>query len=66
MKYEIFKLVDLRDKDRTKGDSRKVPLKNNGSQDHVDMSHAAYFSDQFAAYYKVPDPRIATSGTRGG
>ncbi len=57
MKYEIFKLVDLRDKDRTKGDSRKVPLKNNGSQDHVDMSHAAYFSDQFAAYYKVPDPR---------
>ena len=56
LNYEVFKFVDLRDADRTKGDSRKVPLKNAGSRDGVDMSHAAYFSDQFAAYYKVPDP----------
>jgi hypothetical protein len=57
LKYEVFKFIDLRDADRTKGDARLVPIKNPQAKRGFNMKYSAYFSDEFAKYYAVPDPR---------
>ncbi len=57
LSYEVFKFVDLRDADRTKGNSHKIPLKDPRRKRGFNMKYAAYFSDEFAGYYGVPDPR---------
>jgi hypothetical protein len=57
LNYEVFKFVDLRDADRSKGNSRKIPLKDPERKQGFNMRYAAYFSDEFAGYYDVADPR---------
>ncbi len=56
LQYEIFKFVDLRDADRSAGDSRLVPVKDPTATDGFNMRYAAYFSDEFAAHIGVADP----------
>ena len=57
LQYEVFKFVDLRDADRTVGNSRKIPVKNAHAKRGYNMKYAAYFGEEFAAHYAVPDPR---------
>ena len=57
LQYEIFKCVDLRDRDRTTGDSRLVPLKDPTARDGFNMRYAAFFSDEFARHFGVKDPQ---------
>jgi hypothetical protein len=57
LEYQIFKFVDLRDKDSTVGNSSKIPVKNPNARSGYNMQYRQYFSDEFAAYYAVPDPR---------
>jgi hypothetical protein len=57
LQYEVFKFVDLADADRKKGDSRLVPIKNPDAKRGFNMKYAAYFTDEFAKHYAVPDPR---------
>jgi len=56
LQYEIFKFVDLRDDDRRTGDSRRVPVKDPTATDGFNMRYAAYFTEEFARHYGVPDP----------
>ncbi|MDB5386929.1 MAG: hypothetical protein JWM11_2575 [Planctomycetaceae bacterium] len=56
LKYEVFKFVDLRDADRKTGDSRLTPIKNPLAKAGFNMKYRAYFSDEFAKHYGVPDP----------
>jgi len=57
LQYEVFKFVDLRDADRTKGDSRRVPVKDPNAKQGFNMKYRAYFTEEFAKHYGVPDPR---------
>jgi hypothetical protein len=57
LQYEIFKCVDLRDRDRTTGDSRLVPLKDPTAREGFNMRYAAFFSDDFARHFGVKDPQ---------
>lgn len=53
--YRIFKFIDLRDSPKT-GNSRKLPLKR-GITNSYNIDHDELFSDSFAKYYAVTDPR---------
>lgn len=57
LNYEVFKFVDLRDADRTVANSKLIPVKNPAAKSGFNMKYAAYFSDEFAFHYGVPDPR---------
>jgi hypothetical protein len=57
LKYEVFKFVDLRDPAPATGNSSKIPIKNPAAKSGFNMKYRQYFSDEFAAYYGVPDPR---------
>lgn len=59
LKYEVFKFVDLRDADRTEGNSRHLPVKNRAAKGGSNMKYRQYFTDEFAEHYAVPDPRDA-------
>lgn len=56
LNYEVFKFIDLRDADRTTGDSRHTPIKNPRATSGFNMKYRDYFSDEFAASYGIPDP----------
>lgn len=57
LNYQIFQFVDLRDADRTQGDSRRTPIKNPRAKTGFNMKYRDYFSDEFAKLYGIPDPR---------
>jgi hypothetical protein len=57
LQYEVFKFVDLRDKDRTTGNSRLIPVKDANAKHGFNMKYRQYFTEAFAAHYAVPDPR---------
>ena len=57
LQYQVFKFVDLRDADRATGNSRHLPVKNPDARRGFNMKYRAYFSDEFAKHYGVPDPR---------
>lgn len=57
LRYQTFKFVDLRDDDRKMGESRKVPVKNPKAKQGFNFDYKQLFSDQFAEYYGVRDPR---------
>lgn len=57
LRYEVFKFVDLRDPNSTTGNSRKVPLKNPEATSGYNFAYAELFSDRFAKFYGIPDPR---------
>jgi hypothetical protein len=57
LRYEVFKLVDLRDQDRRKYDSRLMPLKDPKARRGFNVKYRAFFSEEFARHYGVPDPR---------
>jgi hypothetical protein len=57
LRYEVFKFVDLRDADRTSGNSRLIPVKNPAATSGFNMKYRDYFSDAFAKLVGVPDPR---------
>ena len=59
LQYEVFKFVDLRDADRKTGNSRTLPVKDPDRKRGFNMKYRAYFSDEFAKHYGVPDPRDA-------
>ena len=57
LQYEIFHFVDLRDADRTSGDSRLVPIKDTNAKSGFNFKYSELFSESFAQRLKVPDPR---------
>jgi hypothetical protein len=57
LQYQVFKFVDLRDSGVTTGNSSKLPVKNPNARTGFNMKYSAYFTNEFAAYYGVPDPR---------
>jgi len=57
LEYQVFKFLDLRDSDRTFGNSRKLPVKDSNATSGFNMKYSDYFSETFAGYYQVPDPR---------
>jgi hypothetical protein len=57
LNYEIFKFVDLRDKDRTVGNSRLMPAKKREGKGALTMKYRDLFTETFAQYYGVSDPR---------
>jgi hypothetical protein len=54
LKYEVFKLVDLRD-ESTNVLSAKTPLKP-GRTNGFNVNYNAFFSDQFVGYFGAVDP----------
>jgi len=59
LQYQLFKFVDLRDEGATRGNSAKVPFKTT-AQTPKPMDYGSYFSERFAQYYGVRNPRDAT------
>jgi hypothetical protein len=61
LNYEVFKFIDLRDpappEGKPFGNSAKLPVKNPAATRGFNMKYRQYFSDEFAGYYAVPDPR---------
>jgi hypothetical protein len=57
LRYEVFKFVDLRD-DSTSPMSSKTPLKA-GQTTGFNVNYNGFFSDEFAEYYGVRDPKDA-------
>src|SRR5213594_3413757 len=55
LKYGIFKFVDLRDSDKTSGNSSKVPFKA-GKTNGFNLDYNRFFSEEFAGYCAVKDP----------
>lgn len=55
LQYEVFKSVDLRDKDRSRFDSRRMPVKEGVKG--FNFKYRDLFSQEFADLYGVPDPR---------
>jgi hypothetical protein len=55
--YQVFRFVDLRDADRTEGNSRATPLKDPKAKRGFNMKYREYFSDAFAKHYGIVDPR---------
>lgn len=55
LNYEIFKYVDLREPNKTKGNSPRVPIKSRKTQFNMDYNQ--YFSEKFAELYAVKDPK---------
>jgi hypothetical protein len=56
LQYEVFRFVDLRDADRTKGNSRHLPVKNPDAKRGYNMKYRSYFSDEFGRLIGVADP----------
>lgn len=57
LEYQVFKFVDLRDADVKTGNSSKIPVKDANAKRGFNMKYRAYFSQEFADLYAVPDPR---------
>lgn len=57
LEYQVFKFVDLRDPPPATGNSSKIPVKDPEAKRGFNMKYRQYFSEEFAAYYGVPDPR---------
>ncbi len=55
LRYEVFKTVDLRDPNRTDGNSSLSPVKKHVAEG-INMDYGALFSEGFAKLYGVPDP----------
>jgi len=55
LNYQLFKFADLREEGRTKGNSRKFPVKA-GVTNTFNVDYNAFFTDAFAPHYGVPDP----------
>ncbi len=56
LKYEVFKFVDLRDVDRTQGNSRLIPVKNPEARRGFNFKYKEMYSEAFARHYAVADP----------
>lgn len=56
LNYRLFKYVDLRDADKKEGNSSKVPFKP-GQKSGFNIEYNKFFSDEFAKYYAVEDPK---------
>jgi hypothetical protein len=57
LEYQILKFVDLRDPPPATGNSSKIPVKDPGAKGGFNMRYRSYFSDEFAAYYGIRNPR---------
>lgn len=55
LQYQVFKYVDLRDPGKKTGNSTRAPKKRDRG-DGTRCNYDAFFSDQFAACWGVPDP----------
>lgn len=55
LKYEVFKTVDLRDPDKTTGNSSRSPIKKHVTEG-INMDYGALFGAEFARLYGVADP----------
>jgi len=56
LNYQIAKFIDLRDSDRTTGNSRLIPVKDPKAKAGFNMKYAAFFTDEFAGRYGFRDP----------
>ncbi|MEQ8762311.1 MAG: hypothetical protein RL885_00190 [Planctomycetota bacterium] len=59
LRYEVFKTVDLRDLDRTKGNCSRSPIKP-GIETGINMDYSALYSERFTQWYDVKDPDDAS------
>ncbi|MCS6949354.1 MAG: hypothetical protein RMM06_03675 [Armatimonadota bacterium] len=57
LEYTLWRFVDLRDPDRKEKNSRKVPVKPHVPDPQINCDYNAFFSEQFAEYIGVRDPR---------
>ncbi len=57
LEYTVWRYVDLRDAGASKGNSKRVPVKANVPAPDMNCDYGAFFSEQFAAYIGVRDPR---------
>ncbi|MBP8980714.1 MAG: hypothetical protein KBG09_05660, partial [Syntrophobacterales bacterium] len=56
LQYRLFKFVDLRDAGGGRGNSTKLPLKT-GVSTGFNLDYNRFFSEEFARYYGVRDPK---------
>jgi hypothetical protein len=57
LQYQVFKIVDLRDADRTTGDSRRMPAKPpEAGAACLRFRYAALYDEDFAKFYGIADP----------
>jgi hypothetical protein len=54
--YQLFKFVDLRDGDKPRGNSSRIPIKPNVTNTY-NLDYNAFFGEQFAQLYQVRHPR---------
>ena len=56
--YQLFKFIDLREPNKSKGNTSKVPVKAHVTDPRaINMDYNAFFTDQFAPHYDVRDPQ---------
>jgi hypothetical protein len=57
LNYQVFKFVDLRDRGRKTGDSRRAPVKDATATRGFNVKYRQFFTVEFSGYYGVRDPR---------
>ena len=57
LEYSVWRFVDLRDPDRKEKNSSKSPTKPHVREPEVNCDYNAFFSQRFAEYIGVRDPR---------
>ncbi|MCC6730147.1 MAG: hypothetical protein IT208_12485 [Chthonomonadales bacterium] len=57
LEYTVWRYVDLRDPDRTKGNSSKSPIKPGVAPPAINTDYGGFFTERFAEYIGVRDPR---------
>lgn len=57
LEYSLWRFVDLRDPDRKQGNSSRSPIKPHARQDEINCDYGGFFSERFAEYIGVRDPR---------
>src|SRR5688500_16381083 len=56
--YQIFKFIDLREPNKTKGNTSKVPVKAHVTDSRaINLDYNAFFTEAFAPHYDVRDPK---------
>jgi len=57
LQYSVWRFVDLRDPDRKEKNSRRSPIKPHVREPDINCDYGGFFSEQFAEYIGVRDPK---------
>ncbi len=55
LQYEVFKFIDLRDPDRSKGNGSRSPIKPD-IESGINMDYSALYNERFTELYDIRDP----------